>query len=75
MKITELDLARIIIEDNASNSRDPIRLPTNEELMQMIICPTKHNLQNVMKLGNRTVARTSRRRQIWGLILRIQIRS
>ncbi len=56
VKVTELYLARIIVEDDATNSPNPIRLPTNEELVQVLIRPAECHLQDVMKLGNRAVA-------------------
>jgi hypothetical protein len=56
VKIMEVNLARIIVEDDATNPPNPIWLPTNEESMQMFICPIKRDLQDVMKLGNRAIA-------------------
>ena len=56
MEVPQLDLVRIVVEAHPSGSRDPIRFPANEELVQMLIRPAERNLQRVMKLGNRAVA-------------------
>src|SRR5690348_2752656 len=56
VKITESDLARIIVEDDATNSSHPIRLPTNEELVKMPIRPAEHDLQRLMQFSDRAVA-------------------
>jgi hypothetical protein len=49
-------LVRIVVKAHPSRSPDPIWFPMNEELVQMVICPAKCDLQGVMKLGNRAVA-------------------
>jgi hypothetical protein len=51
-----VDLAWIVVEDDAANPPHPIWLPTNEESMQMFICPIKRDLQDLMKFGNRAIA-------------------
>ena len=56
VKVTQLDLVRIVVEAHPSGSPDPVRFPANEELVQMLIRPAERNLQRVMKLGNRAVA-------------------
>src|SRR6266571_9419089 len=56
MEVPQLYLVRIVVEAHPSRSPDPIRFPTNEELVQMVIHPAESNLQDVMKLGNRAVA-------------------
>src|SRR6266700_6365844 len=56
VEVPQLDLMGIVVEAHPSGSRDPVRFPPNEELVQMLIRPAKRNLQRVMKLGNRAVA-------------------
>jgi hypothetical protein len=56
VKIMEVDLMGIIVEDHATNSPDPIRLPPDKKLMQMLIRPAEYHLEDLMQLGNSTVA-------------------
>ena len=66
---------RVVVETYSAGLPYPIRLVPNEELVQMFIGPAEGNLEHVMELSNRAVATHQRRRQIGGLISRIQIRS
>ena len=56
VKVTELYQARIVVENDSPHSSDPVGLPTNEELVQMVVSPAERYLQSIMKLGNRAVA-------------------
>ncbi|SRR5229473_1970235 len=56
MKIAELHLMRIVTEADPSWFPDPIRFPSNNELMEVLISPAKSDLKRVMELGNGAVA-------------------
>ena len=47
---------RIVAETYAAGLPYSVGLPSDEELVQMLICPAKSNLKRVMKLGNGAVA-------------------
>ena len=55
-KIAELYLMRIVAEANSPWFPYPVGLPSNEELMLMLIRPAKSDLKCVMKLRNGAVA-------------------
>ena len=56
VEVTQSYLMGIVAEASASRFPDPVRLASNEELMQMLIGPVKSNLKDLMKLGNGAVA-------------------
>ncbi|HLQ30535.1 MAG TPA: hypothetical protein VK140_14985 [Ktedonobacteraceae bacterium] len=47
---------RIVTEADPSWFPDPIRFPSNNELMEVLISPAKSDLKRVMELGNGAVA-------------------
>lgn len=56
VKVAELYLARIIVEHDAANSPNPVWLPSDEELVQVLVRPAKCHLQDLMQLSNSAVA-------------------
>ncbi len=56
VEVAEPHLMRIVAETYAAGLPHPIRFASNEELVQMLICPAQRNLKRVMKLGNGAVA-------------------
>lgn len=54
VKITQSDLARVIVEDDPTNASDPIRLFLDEKLMKMLIRPAKHTAQ---RSGNKSLGK------------------
>ncbi len=56
VEVRELHLMRIVTEAYSPGLPDPVRLASNEELVQMLIGPAKRNLKRVMELGNGAVA-------------------
>src|SRR5512135_1663117 len=56
VEVAEPHLMRIVAETYAGRLPYPIRFASNEELVQMLICPAKSDLKRVMELGNGAVA-------------------